>query len=252
MTVNLRGVITRKRVRKLIKIVFGRKNIGYCVLCQSKTVFVEYGPWLRDKYQCIRCNSIPRQRALVEALELFYPTWRQLIIHESSPSNSRFLIKECPNYSMSQFFQDVPKGTYKNNFRCEDLSALTFPENSIDLIITQDVFEHVLKPLEAFKEIQRVLKPGGAHIFTLPWYRNLEKSKRRADVINGELVLLEEPVYHGNPIDSKGSLVTYDWGLDLTDLIFKESGLTTTIYLEKNRKKGLDAELLEVFISRKS
>jgi hypothetical protein len=35
----------------------------------------------------------------------------------------------------------------------EDLEALTFPDESFDLVITQDVFEHVLRPAKAFAEI---------------------------------------------------------------------------------------------------
>ena len=51
--------------------------------------------------------------------------------------------------------------------RCENLEELTFDDNTFDLVITQDVLEHVLNPGKAFKEICRVLKPGGAHKFLL-------------------------------------------------------------------------------------
>ena len=44
---------------------------------------------------------------------------------------------------------------------------MTFENESFDLFITQDVFEHVMTPNKAFKEIERVLKPGGAHVFTV-------------------------------------------------------------------------------------
>ena len=243
--------LLRRRFIKILRGIVGRKNFGYCPICQSKTIFVEYTKWLRDKYQCIKCHSIPRQRALVNTLNLFYSNWKELSVHESSPSNSRFFIKECQNYTFSYFFGNVSLGTYKDGVRCEDLSNMTFDDSSFDLLITQDVFEHVLFPLKAFKEINRILRPGGAHVFTVPFYRNLEKSKARVRWVNGEICFLETPIYHGNPIDKNGSLVTYDWGLDFTDIIFKESNMITTIYIEKDRRKGLDGELLEVFISRK-
>jgi 2-polyprenyl-3-methyl-5-hydroxy-6-metoxy-1,4-benzoquinol methylase len=60
------------------------------------------------------------------------------------------------------------------------MSALTFADGTFDLIITQDVFEHVMQPAETFREIARVLKPGGAHIFTMPWYPNLQQTLQRA------------------------------------------------------------------------
>jgi ubiquinone/menaquinone biosynthesis C-methylase UbiE len=62
----------------------------------------------------------------------------------------------------------VPRGQYKGEHRSEDLRALTFPDQSFDLFITSDVFEHVFEPEKGFGDIARVLKPGGMHIFTMP------------------------------------------------------------------------------------
>jgi SAM-dependent methyltransferase len=164
-----------------------------------------------------------------------------------------FLKNTCRQYSSSQYFEDVPRGRYQNGERSEDLSALTFGDNSIDILVTQDVFEHVMEPEKAFKEIARVLRPGGAHIFSMPWYPELKRTRQRARVENGAVVHTEEPQYHGNPVDrAKGSLVTFDWGLDFTDIIFKASGMTTIIYLQRDRSKGLDGKFLEIFVSRKS
>ena len=109
-----------------------------------------------------------------------------------------------------------------------------------------------MNPDKAFKEISCVLKPGGAHIFTMPWYPKLKRTVQRSKMVNGEIEFLEESVYHGNPIDPEGSLVTFDWGIDFSDYICANSGMPTTIYLVRDKKMGLEAEFLEVFISRKS
>lgn len=74
----------------------------------------------------------------------------------------------------------------------------------------------------------------------------------RAKIVNNQIECLEEPIYHGNPIDAKGSLVTHDWGIDFTDFVYENSKMFTTIYLINNNKLGLEAEFLEVFITRKS
>jgi len=233
--------------------VTGKKNTGYCPICEKKTIFVEFGPWLRDQYKCVMCDSIPRNRALIHVLNLTYPDWRGLVIHESSPGNpaSDFLAKTCINYSCSCYFEDSIPGSNRAGVRCENLQCMTFPDASFDLFITQDVLEHVLKPESAFSEIARVLKPGGAHVFTVPWYTKLKKSVRRAQEVDGRIVFLEEPVYHANPIDAKGALVTRDWGLDLADTIYDNGKLTTATFLIRDRQLGLDAEFLEVFVSRK-
>jgi len=60
-----------------------------------------------------------------------------------------------------------------------------------------------------------------------------------------------ELVFHGNPISSEGSLVSFDYGMDFTELLFRTYGLITTIFLQKDVRMGLDGEFLEVFISRK-
>ena len=43
----------------------------------------------------------------------------------------------------------------------QNLEKLTYEDESFDVVITQDVFEHINEPFQAFKEIARVLKPGG-------------------------------------------------------------------------------------------
>ncbi len=141
----------------------------------------------------------------------------------------------------------------KGEHRSEDLTQLTFPDASFDLFVTSDVFEHVFCAERAFAEIARVLKPGGMHIFSMPWYPKLIKSEPRAKLLdNGQIKHLKEPNYHGNPVDEKGSLVTTDWGLDFCDIIYKSSGMTTAIYVVRDRNLGIDGEFLEIFVSRKN
>lgn len=232
----------------------GKANRGYCSTCESKTWFVEEQPWLRDYYRCVICGSIPRFRLLLHVLNDYFKGWEQLNIHESSPGgvSSKTIQKKCKNYSSSHYFEDVPRGEYRGEHRSEDLSQLTFSDASFDLFITQDVFEHVIDPANAFREIARVLKPGGAHVFTMPWYPDLKENRVRARMENGQLVHVEEAVYHGNPISSKGSLVTMDWGIGFPDFVYQHSGMFTTIVKVRDRSLGLDAEFLEVFISRKA
>src|SRR5262249_2952692 len=121
-------------------------NSGYCPICQYRTIFVKRDEWLRDYYHCIRCRSLPRWRALIYVLETHFPDWRDLKIHESSPAgaSSEKLRRECKNYLGTHFFPGVPGGEISNGFRSENLARQTFPDEEFDLVVTQDVFEHVL------------------------------------------------------------------------------------------------------------
>ncbi|MCQ6344192.1 hypothetical protein NPM06_32650, partial [Bacillus cereus] len=70
--------------------------------------------------------------------------------------------------------------------------------------------------------------------------------------LNKEVIeYIEEPIYHGNPIDENGSLVTFDCGQDMIEYIYTHTNMYTIVYLQKDRSLGLDAEFLHVFISKK-
>jgi SAM-dependent methyltransferase len=189
-------------------------------------------------------------------IERDYPHWRDLSIFELSPSPagaSAKLRKQCTHYVRTHFFPNFPRGArHPSGFRCEDLEALTFPDESFDLIISQDVMEHIFDPAKAFAEIARTLKPGGAHIFSVPLVNKEKPSEVWATKDNkGNIIHLHEPEYHNNPISEKGSLVTMHWGYDISDFILKHSGLHTTVNYIDNLSLGIRAEYIEIMVSRK-
>lgn len=47
--------------------------------------------------------------------------------------------------------------------------ALPFADESVDLIVTQEVFEHVPDPFQAMREVHRVLRRGGSAFVQLPF-----------------------------------------------------------------------------------
>lgn len=228
---------------------------GYCSTCNQEVSFVAKQTWLRDHFLCTKCGSIPRERALMQVIEQFYPGWRNLTIHETSPGNrgaSVRLAQECKTYIPSQFFPGQKPGGMHNGMRCENLEALTFGNESIDLHVSQDVMEHIFHPANAFQEIARSLKPGGAHIFTVPLVNKMQASKLRARMTaDGVIEHVEPAVYHGNPIDASGSLVIMDWGYDIVRHIFDATGLFThTLYID-DLGKGIRAEYIEVLVTVK-
>jgi SAM-dependent methyltransferase len=231
------------------------KNPGWCPICEQETVFASTGAWLRDNYRCLRCGSIPRFRALIRAMDRFVPLWRTLALHEFAPggASSDYLRARCARYSASHYLPDVAFGSFSPQHGCvsQDMEALTYADASFDVVVSQDVMEHLLDPVAAWREIARVLKPGGVHAFTVPWYSDETCSRRRAEQKDGKVQYLAPPQYHGNPVDSHGSLVTVDWGIDMPEIIHRLTDMTTTVSLERDRYYGIDGEFLEVFISSK-
>jgi SAM-dependent methyltransferase len=142
--------------------------------------------------------------------------------------------------------------TLEDGTRSENLECLTFESTSIDILVTQDVFEHIFSPAIAAKEIARVLSPGGIHIFTAPKFENLARSHPRCAIDDdGTITHLFAPEYHGNPVGDGKALVTWYYGDDFEYLLSLWSGLPVTTYVTRDRGLGLDAKFNEVFVMRK-
>jgi GT2 family glycosyltransferase/glycosyltransferase involved in cell wall biosynthesis len=151
-----------------------------------------------------------------------------------------------PWFSTSEFFDDVERGASgPHGVRCEDLTRLTYEDESFDLVVSQDVMEHVPDPAAAFAETARVLRPGGSHVFTIPQNRDLAQSVVRARLDPYGVEYLLPPEYHGDPVRSQGALVFTDFGTDLV-AILTEAGLTLVEH-EVVVLGGRDDQVLRVF-----
>ena len=230
---------------------------GHCPSCDTDASFVSKEHWLRDHFVCTNCGSIPRERALMRVIEMYYPNWRELRIHESSPGGrgtSIRLSQECKHYTATHYDTKIPFGSMHPNghYQSEDLEHQTFADESFDLVISQDVMEHVFDPDQACRDIARTLRPGGAHIFTTPLVNKHHPTQRRAGLkADGSVDYLCEPEYHGNPIDSTGSLVTFHWGYDITEWVFAACGHPTTLVCIDDLSMGIRAEYIEVCMTKK-
>jgi SAM-dependent methyltransferase len=111
--------------------------------------------------------------------------------------------------------------------------------------------EHLFHPERAYKEIARILKPGGVYIHTTPIYKETPRTRVCARIQDGQIEYLDPPEYHGNPIDSSGSLVTFKYGQDLIELIGSWAPFDIEIRNFHDRTHGLIAEFLEVIVCRK-
>lgn len=238
---------------------------GFCPVCEQASTFRAHSPtaafgpgdpWLRDHFLCLSCNALPRERALFAVLAQLRPDWRRLAVHESSPGTvaSQRLADQAPGYLASQYDPTVPWGSRhpQGGWRSENLEAQTFADASFDLVITQDVMEHVFAPDLALCEIARTLKPGGLHICTVPIVNKEKPSVRRAGRRrDGTIEHFLEPIFHDNPMDPNGSLVTIDWGYDIAAWWDRASGMSTTIWSIEDMDRGISGEYIEVLVSRK-
>src|SRR5687767_10069174 len=57
---------------------------------------------------------------------------------------------------------DILQHPYLHDRRISDAAHLPWDDNSFDLVSANMVVEHLPKPADVFREVLRVLKPGGA------------------------------------------------------------------------------------------
>ena len=136
------------------------KSSGYCPTCDQQADFISKEDWLRDHFLCNHCGSIPRERALMHVIEDYYPNFRDFVVHESSPANrgaSLKLSQQCKEYVASQYDVNIAFGDQHDvyGYVSQDLEKQTFEDEVFDLVVTQDVFEHLFSPDRAFAEIAR-------------------------------------------------------------------------------------------------
>jgi SAM-dependent methyltransferase len=235
---------------------------GTCPVCEQTVTFVATGPFFRSTLRCSICNSVPRHRVLMYAISTYFPQWKSLSIHEGSPGRdtlSTRLARDCELYTASQYDLSVPFGQIVDapsmpckNYQSENFETQTFADSSFDIVITQDVFEHIFHPDRAIKEVARTLKPGGATIMTVPIVRGIGPSRRRARMVDNTVENLLEPEYHGNTMSGKGSLVTIDWGYDIARYLQFHSGLNFMLLEIDNMDLGIRAQYNDVLLGFKA
>jgi hypothetical protein len=201
--------------------------IGWCNNCKMPTIFIVRGDNLREDLSCLWCRSFNRQRQIRYVFDRVFKSYSKPLTETViwNTENSHALHEKLKklhfrDYISSEFLgQDVSSGAVVNGVRHEDVCSSSFPSNCFDFIFSGDVLEHVPEPRKALFEIHRVLKPGGKHIFTVPFIEGMPQSEVRA-IVNSQGVIeyLKDALYHGDPLRKDGILVYTIFGEDLKEM----------------------------------
>jgi SAM-dependent methyltransferase len=230
--------------KTMIRLKLG--GVARCPVCGSLTLITDVNGNLRESCKCLRCKSTNRQRqiahvvcdavgrmkggrmsslgdvARLDGLSV-YNTEAGRQIHDQ--------LSKMKGYICSEYFgKEYRSGDIVNGIMHQDLTHLSFDDESVDLVISSDVLEHIPYPYKAHKEVYRVLKPGGRHVFTVPFYQAafLDEPRTLID-IRGNTVLIKDAVYHGDPIRSEGALVHRIFSLEMLVKLAK-IGFKTNMY----------------------
>jgi SAM-dependent methyltransferase len=110
--------------------------------------------------------------------------------------------------SLSEYMgPDYLSGQIVNGVLNQDITNSSYESNSFDLIITQDIFEHIPNYIKGEKECYRILKQGGWYVFSVPCSLGLAKDQIRTFIKDGQEIDLLDRIYHRDPIRTEGILV---------------------------------------------
>jgi SAM-dependent methyltransferase len=129
------------------------------------------------------------------------------------------LAKIFPSLIGSEYLgSGILGGSMLDGIRHEDLTSLSFSSRSLDVVVTQDVFEHIPSYFASFCEIYRVLRPGGLLLFSIPFSSARATTQVRAYINSeGKIIHDHPPEIHGNPLSNKGALAFQNFGWDILD-----------------------------------
>src|SRR6266852_701797 len=126
----------------------------------------------RDMMWCLYCRSSSRKRLVAKTLlELLGNNLRSIgqiarMVDEISILNldsrdqfTQMLLDNYKLYYCSELMDGISVGTeIRERVYCQDVEDMTFPDDTFDYVITEEVFEHIRNHIKGFQEIYRVLK----------------------------------------------------------------------------------------------
>jgi len=172
------------------------------------------GPNYRESL--IANGLLSRNRAILWQLEQLYGSMEDLrrqevYLVEALSGFALWLRRrlEAEKLICSEFLEDAEQAFAE--IPHQDLCALTFSDASFDLVICNELFEHVQDLDLAFREIARVLRPGGRLLSTFPLAFGQQESIVKAlhNPATGQAELIGEAEFHGDPIRPEGGSLVY-------------------------------------------
>jgi SAM-dependent methyltransferase len=218
----------------------------------------------KESCDCSHCGAKLRGRRLAHVLLRLYPVgappaparslnrWVELpeiqslrVAEINRIDGLHEQLMRLPNLSSSDYHPGSAPGSIIDGVRSEDLSNLTYPDASFDLVLSSETLEHVADLEAALRQIRRVLAPGGRHIFTIPQLPHVPKTFARSKVLpDGSIEARAPRICH--PGGDVGYPVFTEFGADLRDS-FERAGFEFDVFFGPNR----DDDLAQVYVCRR-
>jgi SAM-dependent methyltransferase len=218
---------------------------GHCTVCDRETLFLfdyqdcytesdgKRRPNWRERGVCQHCHLNTRMREAVGFLLSISKPDDTIYLTEFVTPLFQAVASKRKHTVGSEYLRDGTAQGTKNaaGVRHEDVTGLSFPDRTFNVIGTFDVLEHVPNYRRALAEFYRCLQPGGNLIITVPFKKWSAATVTRATIDSrGNITHLLPPEIHHDPLDQRGALCFYHFGWDfisvLTEAGFKDAGVS--------------------------
>lgn len=152
----------------------GKSLDNFCNICNKSSTFMNMKT--RKNVRCPRCGSLERHRFLYHVYNDFIKPQKNKKTKILHTAPERCFIDFFKKKYIKYFPIDIAP-QYYSYVKCikEDVTDLTFKDNTFDFVLSNHVMEHV-DDKKFLHEIFRVLKPGGILILTFPIFKQLNKT----------------------------------------------------------------------------
>lgn len=187
---------------------------------------------LRESQFCPNCGNSARTRIFAYAIMDAIPIdgvknlkdWvtksKQLnlsVAEINSCGKLHNILSDVPNIAYSEYppARILPRiYFFIKRVRKEDITNLSYPDKSFDLVLHSEVLEHVPNVDKAISECRRILNPKGICLFTAPLIpKRHTKQCAVFDKKTGEILHLKTPSFHGLD-DRADNMVWWEFGHD--------------------------------------
>ncbi len=193
----------------------------YCPVCEraSETrvgtgALFGLAPNLREGLHCDGCNMGNRNRLMHVLTRIFAPVGshaKAAVFEPPSPLTDN-LRNTGYQLSLSAFQPGTGDRLH------QDMTKTTYRQGQFDLVVHNDVLEHVPDTMAALRDNHRILRRGGVLVFTAPvvtMARTITRARLKAD---GSIEHILPPEIHGDPLSPDGALAFYNFGFDIVEM----------------------------------
>ena len=155
---------------------FSQESVIDTELAKCWNLSIQEREWLneREGHFCLGCKMTKRVRTLLCAA-----------------------LRKVGQLTETIYQPKEPLGKTIGSFLNQDICRLTFRNSQFDLVIHSEILEHLHDYQQALSEVQRVLKPGGIQIYTVPiLFSRMTRRRSKLDETKRTINVLP-PSFHG-------------------------------------------------------